>query len=161
MPYVKPLILLDYGTLAVSSEAGAKCGLGFLNMSTLLSPKETVMQFMNEFNRENYAGIDAVFTSPAAYLVGDEVRIFSKYAEHLNFDDLRATGWVRTELDSMETVMDDNSSVLIRVTLTRFRSDDTEHSTGDGCYLLVQEHGRWKIRLAIVMAGSLGLQNTK
>ena len=130
-------------------------------MSTLLSPKETVMQFMNEFNRENYAGIDAVFTSPAAYLVGDEVRIFYKYAEHLNFDDLRATGWVRTELDSMETVMNDNSSVLIRVTLTRFRSDDTEHSTGDGCCLLVQEHGRWKIRLAIVMAGSLGLQNTK
>lgn len=161
MPYVKPSILSDCGTLAVSSEAGAKCGLGFLNMGTLLSPKETVMQFMNEFNRENYAGIDAVFTSPAAYLVGDEVRIFYKYAEHLNFDDLRATGWVRTELDSMETVMNDNSSVLIRVTLTRFRSDDTEHSTGDGCYLLVQEHGRWKIRLAIVMAGSLGLQNTK
>jgi hypothetical protein len=139
----------------------ANCGLEFLNMSTLLSPKETVIQFMNEFNRENYAGIDAVFTSPAAYLVGGEVRVFSKYAEHLNFDDLRATGWVRTELDSIETVMDDNSSVLIRVTLTRFRSNDTEHSTGDGCYLLEQDHGRWKIRLVIVMAGSLGLQNTK
>ena len=146
---------------AVEPEAGAKCGLGFLNMSTLLSPKETIVQFMNEFNRENYDGIDATFTSPAAYLVGGEVRIFSKYVEHLNFDDLRATGWVRTELDSMETVMDDNSSVLIRVTLTRFRNDDTEHSTGDGCYLLVQDHGRWKIRLVIVMAGTLGLQNTK
>jgi hypothetical protein len=35
-------------------------------MSTLLSPKETIVQFMNEFNRENYAGIDATFTSPAA-----------------------------------------------------------------------------------------------
>jgi hypothetical protein len=27
--------------------------------------------------------------------------------------------------------------------------------------LLVQDHGRWKIRLVIVMAGTLGLQNTK
>ena len=138
--------------------AGAKCGVAFLNMSTLLSPQETIIQFVNEFNRENYAGIDATWTSPAAYLVSGEVRVFSKYVEQLNFDDLLATGWVRTELESIETVMDDNSSVLIRVTLTRFRNDDTEHSTGDCCYLLVQDHGHWKIRLGIPMAVPLDLK---
>jgi ketosteroid isomerase-like protein len=108
--------------------------------------------FIDAFNREDVDALDDAWTSPFAYASNGEVKTFAKYRDFVNFDGLRATGWARTRIDSLDVLLDDGTTALVSADLCRLASDDTELASGSLSFVLVNGRDGWKLRVGMNFA---------
>ena len=115
-------------------------------------PEHTFRRFIDAFNREDLDALDDAWTSPFAYASNGEVKTFAKYRDFVNFDGLRATGWARTRIDSLDVLLDDGTTALISADLCRLASDGTELASGSLSFVLVNGRVGWKLRVGMNFA---------
>ena len=104
-------------------------------------PEVTFHRFFEAFNREDLDELDEAWTSPFAYYPNDEMKVFDRYRDFVNFDGGRASGWAGTRINTLEVVLENHGTAVANTNLARLTSDGTELASGHLAFVLGNSNG--------------------
>lgn len=118
-------------------------------MSDSSDPIETYRAFIDALNREDLDALDGFWSQPFVYATADEAKVHPRYREFVDFDGLRAAGWARTRIDSVELLTHDGATVVLTSQVSRLRTDDSLLAVGKLTFVMSQVDGRWRIQFGL------------
>jgi len=106
-------------------------------------------RFTAAFNASDAAGMDAELHFPHLMLSGAQRLDWASPGQHPAdfFDQLKATGWARTQYEKKEPVLAGSDKVHFVVTYTRRDAAGAVLSTHINLWIVVRAGGRWGIAL--------------
>ena len=66
------------------------------------------------------------------------------------FRQFKAMGWIRSQIDSIETVATAGDTGIVAAHFSRYRADGSQIERGSGHYVTIKRDGAWRIVAAIV-----------
>ena len=128
----------------------------FLYMATplyageALSPQRVVENFLEFFNNEDRASLNALWGNPIVYVRGGKPAVYSDYGDAVDFDGIKASGWSYSRFHKNELIYQDDISAMVLINLSRYNKDDVLISNADVVYLLIMRGGSWKLKGAFI-----------
>ena len=120
----------------------------FLSLEVLAeTPKEFMYRYLEVWNQEDVEKYEATFAIPhtrdydGVLTIVDEPNI-----SLVNFDEIKQTGWVRSRIDSLETVMESENAAMMKFSFSRINSDGESYLAATGLYGLARITGSWQIQ---------------
>ena len=111
-----------------------------------LSPQRVVENFLEFFNNEDRASLNALWGNPIVYVRGGKPAVYSNYGDAVDFDGIRASGWSYSRIHKNELIYQDDISAMVHINFSRYSKDDVPISTADVFYLLIMRDGSWKLK---------------
>ena len=115
-----------------------------------LSPQRVVENFLEFFNNEDRASLNALWGSPIVFVRGGKPAVYSDYGDVVDFDGLKASGWSYSRFHKNELIYQDDISAMVLINLSRYNKDDVLISNADVVYLLIMRGGSWKLKGAFI-----------
>lgn len=111
-----------------------------------LSPQRVVENFIEFFNNEDRASLNALWGNPIVYVRGGKPAVYSNYGDAVDFDGIKASGWSYSRIHKNELIYQDDISAMVHINFSRYSKDDVPISTADVVYLLIMRGGSWKLK---------------
>lgn len=111
-----------------------------------LSPQRVVENFIEFFNNEDRASLNALWGNPIVYVRGGKPAVYSNYGDAVDFDGIKASGWSYSRIHKNELIYQDDISAMVHINFSRYSKDDVPISTADVVYLLIMRGSSWKLK---------------
>lgn len=120
----------------------------FLSLEVLAeTPKEFMHQYLEVWNQQDVEKYEATFAIPHTRDYDGVLTIVDEPNLSLvNFDEIKQSGWVRSRIDSLETIMESENSAMVKFSFSRINSDGEAYLAATGLYGLTRITGSWQIQ---------------
>ena len=121
-----------------------------MNTGLSLTPQQTVERFISTFNAMNKKLLDQIWCSPCIFMIGGETKMYEKYSDAVDFDDILNSGWSYTKINWIESQYESNELALIEFNFSRFCKDHKELNQYTVLHLLRLFGNEWRINALIM-----------
>ena len=115
-----------------------------------LTPQKTVERFISTFNAMDKKLLDQIWCSPCIFMIGSETKMYEKYSDAVDFDDILNSGWSYTKINWIESQHESNELALIEFNFSRFCKDHKELDQYTVLHLLRLFGNEWRINALIM-----------
>ena len=121
-----------------------------MNTGLSLTPQKTVERFISTFNAMDKKLLDQIWCSPCIFMIGSETKMYEKYSDAVDFDDILNSGWSYTKINWIESQHESNELALIEFNFSRFCKDHKELDQYTVLHLLRLFGKEWRINALIM-----------
>ena len=121
-----------------------------MNTGLSLTPQKTVERFISTFNAMDKKLLDQIWCSPCIFMIGSETKMYEKYSDAVDFDDILNSGWSYTKINWIESQHESNELALIEFNFSRFCKDHKELDQYTVLHLLRLFGNEWRINALIM-----------
>ena len=121
-----------------------------MNTGLSLTPQQTVERFITNFNAMDKKLLDQIWCSPCIFMIGSETKMYEKYSDAVDFDDILNSGWSYTKINWIESQHESNELALIEFNFSRFCKDHKELNQYTVLHLLRLFGNEWRINALIM-----------
>ena len=115
-----------------------------------LTPQQAVERFISTFNAMDKKLLDQIWCSPCIFMIGGETKMYEKYSDAVDFDDILNSGWSYTKINWIESQHESNELALIEFNFSRFCKDHKELNQYTVLHLLRLFGNEWRINALIM-----------
>ncbi len=115
-----------------------------------LTPQQTVKRFISAFNAIDRKLLNQIWCSPCIFMIGSETKMYEKYSDAVDFDDILNSGWSYTKINWIESQHESNELALIEFNFSRFCKDHKELNQYTVLHLLRLFGNEWRINALIM-----------
>ena len=121
-----------------------------MNTGLSLTPQQAVERFISTFNAMDKKLLDQIWCSPCIFMIGSETKMYEKYSDAVDFDDILNSGWSYTKINWIESQHESNELALIEFNFSRFCKDHKELDQYTVLHLLRLFGNEWRINALIM-----------
>jgi len=111
------------------------------------TPAQFMERYVGYFNNEDIEGYQATFQFPDISFMGGVLEVFSDPRVPMaNFDNIKKTGWVTSQIDSIKVLSESPEAALVEFAFSRMNSSGRRFLQATGHYGLVSTDDGWKIQ---------------
>lgn len=121
-----------------------------MNTGLSLTPQQAVERFISTFNAMDKKLLDQIWCSPCIFMIGGETKMYEKYSDAVDFDDILNSGWSYTKINWIESQHESNELALIEFNFSRFCKDHKELNQYTVLHLLRLFGNEWRINALIM-----------
>ena len=115
-----------------------------------LTPQQAVERFISTFNAMDKKLLNQIWCSPCIFMIGSETKMYKKYSDAVDFDDILNSGWSYTKINWIESQYESNELALIEFNFSRFCKDHKELNQYTVLHLLKLFGNEWRINALIM-----------
>ena len=120
--------------------------------------KDYVAKLVEDFNTANPSIYKSYYHFPHAKVFTTEIEwIIDPDKPVVDFDKLRATGWVKSRTNEIEVMYATNDKSVVRLNFSRIDKDGNVIITTDAIYTLTKIKDKWGISVVFAAASNLPL----
>ena len=121
------------------------------------TPEQFITKAFDYFNQESNKHMNGLSSSPFFITMGEKTTLFDGYGDAINFDRIKADGWLSTQINELTLTYENNESALVTADFSRINESEVAYSTSLGHYLLIKQDNLWKLKGVFFLGGlSLG-----
>ena len=121
-----------------------------MNAGLSLTPQQAVERFISTFNAMDKKLLNQIWCSPCIFMIGSETKMYEKYSDAVDFDDILNSGWSYTKINWIESQHESNELALIEFNFSRFCKDHKELNQYTVLHLLRLFGNEWRINALIM-----------
>ena len=121
-----------------------------MNAGLSLTPQQAVERFISTFNAMDKKLLNQIWCSPCIFMIGSETKMYEKYSDAVDFDDILNSGWSYTKINWIESQHESNELALIEFNFSRFCKDHKELDQYTVLHLLRLFGNEWRINALIM-----------
>ena len=112
-----------------------------------ISPIETVHRFFEFFNAKDLKSLDMIWDSPCVFIIGNRTKLFTKYRDAVDFEEVISGGWHSSVVNHSEIIFEDFATAMVQLNFSRLDSNCEEIGRYDVFHLLVNKATGWRIKV--------------
>ena len=121
-----------------------------MNTGLSLTPQQAVERFISTFNAMDKKLLNQIWCSSCIFMIGSETKMYGKYSDAVDFDDILNSGWSYTKINWIESQHESNELALIEFNFSRFCKDHKELNQYTVLHLLRLFGNEWRINALIM-----------
>ena len=121
-----------------------------MNTGLSLTPQQTVERFISAFNAMDRKLLNQIWCTPCIFMIGSETKMYEKYSDAVDFEDILNSGWSYTKINWIESQHESSELALIEFNFSRFCKDHKELNQYTVLHLLRLFKNEWRISSLIM-----------
>tara|TARA_B100000575_G_scaffold109598_1_gene87268 strand:+ start:878 stop:1294 length:417 start_codon:yes stop_codon:yes gene_type:complete len=124
------------------------------------TPEELMDNYIKDFNTQKLKKVERNYSFPLIVIQNSKKTIHNEISTFLNFKKIRATGWEKSVINSVKTILKKNKSAITQLNFSRINKEGIIYLTSEANYILIRENENWYISGIIIDGNTpLGIEN--
>tara|TARA_B100001115_G_C15830278_1_gene414199 strand:+ start:1585 stop:2001 length:417 start_codon:yes stop_codon:yes gene_type:complete len=124
------------------------------------TPEELMDNYIKDFNTQKLKKVERNYSFPLIVIQNSKRTIHNEISTFLNFEKIRATGWEKSVINSVKTILKRDKSAITQLNFSRINKEGIIYLTSEANYILIRENENWYISGIIIDGNTpLGIEN--
>lgn len=124
------------------------------------TPEELMDNYIKDFNTQKLKKVERNYSFPLIVIQNSKRTIHNEISTFLNFEKIRATGWEKSVINSVKTILKKDKSAITQLNFSRINKEGIIYLTSEANYILIRENENWYISGIIIDGNTpLGIEN--
>ena len=124
------------------------------------TPEELMDNYIKDFNTQKLKKVESNYSFPLIVIQNSKRTIHNEISTFLNFKKIRATGWEKSVINSVKTILKKDKSAITQLNFSRINKEGIIYLTSEANYILIRENENWYISGIIIDGNTpLGIEN--
>tara|TARA_B100000963_G_scaffold44447_1_gene33166 strand:+ start:1389 stop:1805 length:417 start_codon:yes stop_codon:yes gene_type:complete len=124
------------------------------------TPEELMDNYIKDFNTQKLKKVERNYSFPLIVIQNSKKTIHNEISTFLNFKKIRATGWEKSVINSVKTILKKDKSAITQLNFSRINKEGIVYLTLEANYILIRENENWYISGIIIDGNTpLGIEN--